>query len=124
MRLLVDMPVSPRTAEFLRILGHEVVHIAELDMAQASDSEIIERAKAEGMTIVTEDLDYGTILAATGELEPGVIILRVGNWTRKQIEHRLEQVFRQMPENSFRNAIAVMERHRVRLRRLPVRPES
>ena len=57
MCLLVDMPVSPRTAEFLRILGHEVVHVVELNMAQASDSEIIERAKAEDMTILTEDLD-------------------------------------------------------------------
>ena len=89
-------------------------------MSQAPDEEFVELAKAEGMTVLTEDLDYGAILAATGDLEPGVIILRVGNWPTDQIEQRLRTVLEELPEQSFANAIAIIDRHRVRFRRLPV----
>jgi predicted nuclease of predicted toxin-antitoxin system len=123
MRILADMPISPRTVEFLNGLGHEAVHALDLGMAHAPDEEIIQRAKAEGMSILTEDLDYAAILAVSGEIEPGVIILRVGNWTRDQIDRRLERILEELPEERFRNAIVIVERHRVRIRRLPVRPE-
>lgn len=123
MRILADMPISPRTVELLNDLGHEAVHALDLGMAQARDEEIIQWAKAEGMSILTEDLDYGAILAVSGEVEPGVIILRVGNWTRDQIERRLERVLQELSEERFRNAIVVVDRHRVRIRRLPIHPE-
>lgn len=96
----------------------------ELGMARAPDEEIVEQAKARGMSILTEDLDYGAILAVTGEIEPGVIILRVGNWTRQQIENRLRRVLDELPQESFRNSIATVERYRVRFRRLPIRSDD
>ena len=120
MRILADMPILPRTVEFLRQLGHQAVHAGDLGLARAADEEIVQRAKADGMTILTEDLDYGAILAVTGEIEPGVIIMRVGNWTTAQIEERLRSVFEELPEVSFANTIATVDRHRVRLRRLPI----
>ena len=123
MRILADMPISPRTVEFLTGLGHEAVHAADLGLARAADEQIVDRAKAEGMTILTEDLDFGANLAVTGELKPGVIILRVGNWRRDQIESRLRTVLGELPEESFENSIATVERHRVRFRRLPIQSQ-
>lgn len=99
-----------------------MVHALDIGMDRATDEEIVDRAKLERMTVLTEDLDFGTILAATGELEPGVIILRVGNWTTEHINERLRHVLRDMSEDSFRNAIVLVERQRVRIRRLPIRP--
>lgn len=122
MRILADMPISPRTVVFLQGLGHEVVHAIDLGMARAPDEEIVNYAKVAGLSILTEDLDYGAILAVTGEMNPGVIILRVGNWTREQVESRLRRVLEELPEESFRNSIATVDRHRVRFRRLPIRP--
>ena len=124
MRILADMPISPRTAEFLRGLGHEVVHAMDLGMARAADEEIVEYAKSRGMSILTEDLDFGAILAVTREMEPGVIILRLGNWRREQIESRLQRVLEELSEDSFRNSIATVERSRVRFRRLPIQTEN
>ena len=86
------MPISPRTVEFLNELGHEVTHAAELSMAQSPDEDIVEFAKSNGFAILTEDLDFAAILAVTRAIEPGVMILRVGNWNRGQIERRLEHV--------------------------------
>ena len=89
-------------------------------MSRATDEEVVELAKAEGMTVLPEDLDYGAILAATGDMEPGVIILRVGNWPTEQIEQRLRTVLGELPEQSFINTITIIDRYRVRFRRLPV----
>ena len=124
MRILADMPISPRTVEFLRGLGHEAIHAADLGLARAADEEIVDQAKAGGMTILTEDLDFGAILAVTREIEPGVIILRVGNWRRDQIESRLRRVFGELPEASFANSIATVDRYRVRFRRLPIQSRA
>ena len=93
-------------------------------MERASDEEIVEWAKAEGLTILTADLDYGAILAVTGEMDPGVIILRVGNWRTEQIENRLRTVLAELPADSFRNSIVTVERHRVRFRRLPIQTQE
>jgi predicted nuclease of predicted toxin-antitoxin system len=47
MRLLADMHISPRTVEFLRSLGHEVVRVNEILPATASDEAIVARATEE-----------------------------------------------------------------------------
>lgn len=52
-------------------------------MALSPDEDIVEFAKSEGLAILTEDLDFATILAVTRAVEPGVMILRVGNWKRE-----------------------------------------
>ena len=124
MLILADMPISPKTVEFLKELGHEAVHAADLGLARAADEEIVQRAKADGMAILTEDLDFGAILAVTGELDPGIIILRVGNWGREEIEGRLRTVLGELPEESFVNSIATVDRHRVRFRRLPIQAQG
>lgn len=79
MRILADMPVSPRTVEFLKELRHEVTHASELGMALSPDEDIVEFAKSEGLAILTEDLDFAAILAVARAVEPGVMIMRVGN---------------------------------------------
>ena len=120
MRILADMPIPLRTVDFIRGLGHEALHVADLGMEQASDQDIISAAELHGMSVLTKDLDYGAILATTREVVHGVIILRVGDWSSRQIEQRLQRAFQELPEESFRNAIVVVDRHRVRIRRLPI----
>ena len=124
MRILADMPISPRTVEFLKDLGHEVTHAAELSMALSPDEDIVEFAKSEGLVILTEDLDFAAILAVTRAIEPGVIILRVGNWTREQTEQRLEQALHELNDETLYNSIVMIERNRIRVRRLPILPNT
>ena len=118
------MPISPRTVEFLIELGHEVSHASELSMAQSPDEDIVEFARSEGLVILTEDLDFAAILAVTRAVEPGVMILRVGNWKREQIELRLARVLQGLTEETLYNAIVMIERNRIRVRRLPIIPNS
>jgi len=46
-RFLIDMPLSPEVATWLRKQGHDAVHASELMLHRATDSEIVPRAKEE-----------------------------------------------------------------------------
>jgi predicted nuclease of predicted toxin-antitoxin system len=41
MRLLADLHISPRTVEFLRSLGHDVVRVDEIVPSTAADEVIV-----------------------------------------------------------------------------------
>jgi hypothetical protein len=58
MKLLADVHISPRTAEFLRTLGHDVVRVPEVLPASAADEVIIEHARRHEQVIITQDLDF------------------------------------------------------------------
>ena len=93
-------------------------------MALSPDEDIVEFAKSEGLAILTEELDFAAILAVTRAVEPGVMILRVGNWKREQIELRLAQVLQELTEETLYNSIVMIERNRIRVRRLPILPDT
>ena len=62
MRLLLDQDVYETTARFLINLQHDVVRVAELGMAQASDEENLKKALELNRVFVTRDRDYGNLV--------------------------------------------------------------
>ena len=63
MKFLVDMPLSPALAVWLKGQGYDAVHAAQLGLSRAPDLDIMACAKREGRTIITADLDYPRLLA-------------------------------------------------------------
>ena len=119
MKILADMPISPKTVQFLKDMGIESCYVIDFNMERASDKEIIRFAKKNGYTILTEDLDFGTILAHTKEIEPGIIILRVGNISTEQINKLLKNALPAIIKE--KNCIIIIEKNKIRIRRLPIR---
>lgn len=81
MRFLADMGISPRAVRRLQAAGHDAVHVAELRLHRATDPEIVRLARSENRIVVTHDLDFGTIMAASGESAPSLIIFRPAGTT-------------------------------------------
>ncbi len=46
MRFLLDNNLSLKLADFLRAANHDVVHVRDIDMASATDTVIIDAARA------------------------------------------------------------------------------
>jgi predicted nuclease of predicted toxin-antitoxin system len=42
MRFFADAGISPATVDFLRQLGHDVLHVREIGMARAVDPDVVE----------------------------------------------------------------------------------
>ena len=114
------MPLSPALARWLVDEGHDALHVSELGLNRAPDVEIIERAKHEGRTIVTADLDYPRLLALAQSTEPSLILFRDGDWSEADVIARMAQVLAALTEAEIAQSIIVIERDRLRRRRLPL----
>lgn len=76
MRFVIDMNLSPLWVDVLIRVGHEAEHWSNLGPATAEDSAIVEYARSNDSVILTNDLDFGILLALGGLNTPSVIQLR------------------------------------------------
>jgi len=77
-------------------------------------------AEREGRTIVTADLDYPRLLALGRSSGPSVILFRDGVWTDTEVIERMEELLSALTAGEIERSIIVVERHRIRRRRLPI----
>ena len=120
MKLLIDMMLSPHLARWLGDMGYDAVHASEIGMSRASDEKILRRASDEGRVVITADLDYPRLLAAFGTKNTPVILIRGGQFGHEWVKTRLKNLFDSVSETEIVRCLMVIERHRVRKRRLPI----
>jgi predicted nuclease of predicted toxin-antitoxin system len=121
-KFLVDMPLSPELVQWLQHRGHDAVHAAALGLDRAPDTTIIARALLESRTIVTADLDYPRLLAIMQATAPSLILFRDGEWSEADVRQRFGEVLAALTEDDIRDSVVVVERDRIRRRRLPLKP--
>ena len=114
------MPVTPDAIEHLGRAGHEAVHAASIGLATATDRQIVETARSQGRIVVTADLDYPRLLALEHAHGPGVILFRGGSYSDREMLGLLDRVLATVPESELSRSITVVDRHRIRRRRLPI----
>jgi predicted nuclease of predicted toxin-antitoxin system len=119
-KFLIDMPLLPALAQWLRASGHDAVHAVERGLQRATDLEIMAQAKQNQRTIVTADLDYPRLLALARTTDPSVILFRSGDWNEADVIARMGEILRALDEADIAQSILVVERDRVRRRRLPI----
>jgi len=77
MNFLLNMNVPPALGSMLSAAGHACRHARDIGMARAADSAILAEAKSHGECVITHDLDYGELLAFSGDSAPSVITFRL-----------------------------------------------
>lgn len=73
MKLLVDMNLSPRWVDTLAKANIEAAHWSKVGAANAPDTEIMAYARQHDYIVLTHDLDFSAILAATHGEQPSVV---------------------------------------------------
>ncbi len=119
MRFLADMGVSQQVVEWLHTQGHEAVHLRDQGLQRLPNGEIFQKAANERI-VLTFDLDYGEILAASGEQLVSVILFRLRNTRASFVMQRLEDVLNQSSVDLAQGAILIVEDGRHRVRSLPI----
>lgn len=120
MKLLVDMNLSPRWVSRLVDAGFEATHWSTLGSPDAPDTEIMTFAKDKGYVVLTHDLDFGAILAATHGEKPSVAQIRSGDVSPDTIGHLVINALRQMTTELKEGALLTIDPSRTRLRILPL----
>lgn len=120
MKLLVDMNLSPRWVGILVTSGIEAAHWSTLGANNAPDSEIMAYARANGYVVLTHDLDFGAILAATHGEKPSVVQIRAEDVSPDVIGKQVIGALRQMASELEDGALLTIDPNRTRLRLLPL----
>ncbi len=121
MKLVIDMNLSPRWAETLRQAGFEATHWSEIGAASAPDSEVLAHAREHGLVLVTHDLDFSAILAASGGVAPSVVQIRGADLQPETLGPKLVAALQKAQEALATGAVLSIDAKRARLRALPVR---
>lgn len=69
-RILLDQGLAPHAAAILRGQGFDAVHVSEIGMDRAEDTDILELARRDSRACVTLDHDFHAHLATTGQDVP------------------------------------------------------
>ncbi|HEX9732740.1 MAG TPA: DUF5615 family PIN-like protein [Thermoanaerobaculia bacterium] len=120
MKALLDMPVSRMLLEVLERFGYSGVHASEIGMSRAADSDLLELARREARVIITADLDFPRLLALSSAKGPGVILFRGGSYSDREMCDLLERVLTTLDPETLAQSICVVDRHRLRVTRLPL----
>jgi predicted nuclease of predicted toxin-antitoxin system len=92
MRFLLDMGISTAVAGSVRSLGNEAEHLHDLELGTLPDAEILTKALRDGAVLVTHDLDFSHLLAASGAVLPSVILFRLRDMRPPNVVARLRAV--------------------------------
>ncbi len=120
MKFLLDMGLSQSTAEFLRVHGHDTVHLRDQGLQRWVDEQIIDKARQEERVILTHDLDFGRIVALSQNQFPSVITFRLDSMVPAQVNHYLSEVLAQFSAELQAGALVSVHERAIRVRSLPI----
>jgi predicted nuclease of predicted toxin-antitoxin system len=121
MKVLIDMNLSPRWLPFLKEAAIEAAHWSEVGAGDAPDLEILAYAAAHDYVVLTHDLDFAAILAATHGQKPSVVQIRAEQLAPERIGKQIVGALRQLEAELEDGALVTVEPQRTRMRVLPLR---
>ena len=120
MKFLIDMGLGRSTASFLRLQGHDALHLRDQGLQRLSDALIVDKAVSEGRIILTHDLDFGRLVAISRQNLPSVITFRLTDMRANNVNNQLQVILDRFVEELESGALVSVTDQAIRIRRLPV----
>lgn len=124
MKLVLDMNLSPRWVNILVAQGWETVHWNSVGDPKANDRSIMTWARDNDHVVVTHDLDFGALLAASSAEKPSVIQVRTRNVMPESMAPILIDALRRFEQDLDQGALIVIDPTHARVRILPLGPQA
>lgn len=121
MKFIIDMNLSPLWEDVLISAGFEAVHWSRVGAPNTSDERIMGYARAEGWIVLTHDLDFGTLLAYTGDKGPSVIQVREQDVDPATIGDAVLAAIHRCRDLLESGALVTVDLQRAKARVLPIR---
>lgn len=118
------MGVSSRTVEWLRSNGHDALHLRDEGLQRLPDPDIMAKALQEERILLTMDLDFPQLLAASGGRFPSVIVFRLSSERPENVNDKLAEVLERFTPQLEEGAIVSVRDSLTRIRKLPLTGSS
>src|SRR5262245_58140048 len=116
MNLLLDMNLPPLLAATLSNHGFPTKHWVDVGSPTVDDTAILAYAGMNGFVIVTHDLDFRAILAATKAHGPSVVQVRTQDVISAKFVETLTNALKQFESEISTGAIVVVDESRAKAR--------
>lgn len=120
MNFLIDNNFAPSLALHLINAGHHACHVREMGLHHASDEAIFEHAAQHQRVIISQDTDFGTILASRRVRLPSVILFRCTHRSADSLGPILLANLPAVVGDLESGSLVVIDDASVRVRRLPL----
>ena len=120
MKFLLDVHMPTRLAWLLCGLGHECRLASIVTNQSAPDTELVKIAMTNGETILTHNLDFGTLLSFSGASRPSVVIFRFQKINAEVFFSLLKANWASINAPLEEGAIVIIEPTSIRIRVLPI----
>ena len=117
---VLDQGLPRSAADHLRAAGFLAVHVSDISMACAADSEILKYGIDHHAIVVTIDADFHALLARHNANAPSMIRIRIEGLRGEASAKLLIEVFQRCHDDLLHGAAVTVEEQRVRVRRLPL----
>lgn len=120
MKIVIDMNLGPDWVDCLTAAGHDVVHWSSVGRPDDDDADIMSWAVDNSRVVLTADLDFGTLLAASKAPLPSVVQLRAPNTPAAASGPKVIEALRQSAIDLDNGALVTIHADRFRIRPLPI----
>ncbi len=120
MKLLLDQGLPRKAAVLLRDLGFDTLHVGEIGLATAEDSDIIRKGAEENRVIVTLDADFHALMALSKATTPSIIRIRIEGLKGEALAHLVQQILVDWEQDLAHGSILTVQRDSIRMRHLPL----
>ena len=115
MRFLADESCDFAVVSALRVAGHDVSAVAEINPG-AEDESVLATARSDARVLLTEDKDFGLLTYAGGHETAGVVLIRFPAGVRSAVGQAVVDVVSELGQRLV-GAFVVIEPCRARLSR-------
>ncbi|MCP4699796.1 MAG: hypothetical protein GY862_23535 [Gammaproteobacteria bacterium] len=119
MKIVIDVNLSVHWVSTLKKEGFEAIHWRNIGKSTAPDEEIMEWARQNGYVVFTQDLDFGTLLALSGQNSPSIFQLRTENSLPQYSAHLVLNALKQFADILTQGALVTVNENKIRAKVLP-----
>ena len=112
----VDENLPVDFAQLLAELGHDTKTVKDQRLQGANDQVLLERCDKEERTLVTLDIDFSDIRAYPPRDHKGIIVLRVGNQSKKHVLEIFKRILPLIAQEPIKGRLWIVEENAVRIR--------